>query len=268
MSEHMKLGNEAIYLPASILFAAIILSASIFVAGSGVGNSLSGLSKTISGIEGVNAPSQDSGNLGNVATAPQAAPQPTQQTKEIKALLQGAAGTQGNQNAPIVIIEYSDYQCPFCRAWFENSKSQLDKEYIETGKVLLVYKDFPLSFHPMAPTYAEAARCADDQGKYWEMHDKIFEEQGKLGQGTISNLTKDDVKKWAQDLGLNTSKFNQCLDSDKYASQIKANEDEGVQVGVSGTPSFVIGKADGTGQLIVGAQPYSVFKSAIDNLLK
>lgn len=265
MSEHAKSGTEALYLPASILFAAIILSFSIFAAGSGVGNSLSDLTKTISGIQGGSAPPQDSGN---VAAAPQPNQQPTEQTKEIKGLLQGAAGTLGNKDAPIVIIEYSDYQCPFCRSWFSNSKSQLDKEYIETGKVLFIYKDFPLSFHPMAPVYAEAARCAGDQQKYWEMHDKIFNEQGKFGQGTVTNLTADDVKKWAGELSLDTTQFNSCLDSGKYTNAVQANFNEGTDVGVSGTPSFVIGKANGTGQLIVGAQPYSVFKSAIDGLLK
>lgn len=268
MSEHVKSSTGELYLPASILFAAIILSVGIFAAGSGIGNGLSGLSKTISGIQIVGGtPTQDSGNGGSVAAAPQPSPQPAQQTKEIKALLQGAAAVEGKDGAPIVIIEYSDYQCPFCRKWFNDSKAQLDKDYIGTGKVQFVYKDFPLSFHPMAPTYAEAARCSGDQGKYWEMHDKIFNEQNKKGEGTVFDYTKDDVKKWAQDLGLNASQFNSCLDTGKYTSATQANETEGVGVGVSGTPSFVIGKRDGTGQLIVGAQPYSVFKSAIDSLL-
>ena len=96
------------------------------------------------------------------------------------------------------------------------------------------------------------------------MHDKIFEEQNKFGQGTISNLAQEDIKNWASDLGLDSGTFNSCLDSGKYAQDIQANFVEGQQVGVSGTPSFVIGKRDGTGQLIVGAQPYSVFKSAIE----
>src|SRR3989344_7293377 len=151
----MKSGNAAIYLPASILFAAIILSASIFIASLGVGNSLSGLSKTISTLQSGTAQVQGTGNGGDSGTVLAPSPEPTQQTKEIKALLQGTAGTQGNPNAPIVIIEYSDYQCPFCRTWFNNSKAQLDKEYIQTGKVLFLYKDFPLNFHPMAPTYAQ-----------------------------------------------------------------------------------------------------------------
>lgn len=268
MSEHAKLGTEAIYLPVSILLATIILSATIMVSSSGISANLGALSKSISGIQVNSAPSQGAGNAGSAAVAPQPAPEPPQQTKEIKGLLQGPAATSGKPDAPIVIIEYSDYQCPFCRSWFNNSKPQLDKEYIETGKVQFIYKDFPLSFHPMATVYAEAARCSGDQGKYWEFHDKIFNEQSKFGQGTISNLAKDDVKKWAQELNLNSSEFNSCLDSGKYTSAVQANFNEGTSIGVSGTPSFVIGQAGGTGQLIVGAQPYSVFKSAVDSLLK
>ncbi len=265
-----KAVNESLYLPVSILLAAIIISASIMVATSNISNNLSGLSQSIQGAKIGGSLQQNSGNAGAVVAAPQpqATPPSPSKSLDVKGLLQGAAATEGKQNAPVVMIEYSDYQCPFCRSWFNGSKAQLDKEYIETGKVLFVYKDFPLSFHPMAPVYAEAARCAGDQKKYWEMHDKIFNEQEKKGQGTVFDYTKDDVKKWAQDLSLNASSFNSCLDTGKYASAVQANEAEGAGVGVGGTPSFVIGKADGTGKLIVGAQPYSVFKSAIDSILK
>lgn len=205
--------------------------------------------------------------------APSPAPTPSRDSAEIKGLLDGEAASLGDPTAKIVVIEYSDYQCPFCRRWFNDVKSQLDKEYIETGKVQFIYKDFPLSFHPMAIPYAQAARCAGEQDssgnydKYWEYHDKIFEEQQKFGSGTISNLTVDDIKQWAEELGLDTTQFNSCLDSGKYANDVQANFSEGQGVGVSGTPSFIIGKRDGTGQLIVGAQPYSVFKSTIDALL-
>ena len=119
----------------------------------------------------------------------------------------------------------------------------------------------------MAQPYAEAARCAGDQGKYWEFHDKIFVEQDKFGQGTISNITKDDVKKWALDLGLSATEFNSCLDTGKYNSVVQSNISDGSAAGVGGTPSFLIGKRGGTGQLLVGAQPYTSFKAAIDSLL-
>ncbi len=253
-------------LPASVLVASIIFSATLFLVAGDISNGLSGLSTAVSGIEVTNAPNSGSG--GTAVAAPQPSPSPSPQpsggSAEIKALLDGAAGKQGSDEAEIVIIEYSDYQCPFCRSWYSESKSQLDKEYIETGKVQFIYKDFPLSFHPMAQTYAEAARCAGDQEKYWEMHDKIFDEQNKFGQGTISNITQENIKSWATELGMNAATFNSCLDSGKYAQAIQSNFAEGQQVGVSGTPSFIIGKRNGSGQLIVGAQPYSVFKSAIE----
>src|SRR3989344_754109 len=263
---------KALYLPASVLLASVILSAAIFMAGSEIGSNLSAVSASLAVAQG----SGNSGNSGSSGSGAGLAPEQgsgsgsgagTQGSVQMKALLEGAAATAGNGNAPVIMVEYSDYQCPFCRSWFNSAKSQLDSEYIETGKILFVYKDFPLSFHPMAQPYAEAARCAGEQDKYWQMHDKIFEEQGKFGSGTVSNITEADVKGWATEMGMNAESFNSCIDSGNYADEVQANFNEGAQFGVSGTPSFFIGKRDGTGQLIVGAQPYSAFKQAIDALL-
>ena len=160
------------------------------------------------------------------------------------------------------MIEFSDYQCPFCRSFWRDSLTQLKKEYIDTGKVKFVYRDYPLSFHPMAQPFAEASECADDQGKYWQMHDKIFSEQEKKGQGTIT-LTFDDLKLWASQIGLDKNKFNKCLDSGKYKAEVQKDFDDGSKAGVSGTPSFFI-----NGRLLVGAQPFSAFKAIIDEELK
>ena len=260
--------SKQMLLSASVIFSALLVSGAIFLVGSDLSGKVSGLATAVGGIE-ISGNTNPSGQTAR--TAPQESPEqiaPSPGAPEMKALLEGAAATVGNQNAEIIIVEYSDYQCPFCRTWFSSSKGQLQSEYIDKGNVLFVYKDFPLSFHPMAQPYAEAARCAGDQGKYWEMHDKIFEEQNKYGQGTISNLTKDDIKAWATELGLNAAEFNSCFDSGKYSSAVQANFSEGSQLGVSGTPSFFIGTSNGTGQKIVGAQPYSVFKQAIDALLQ
>jgi protein-disulfide isomerase len=194
---------------------------------------------------------------------------PTQSEGEIvmEGLLDGAAGILGSPNATIVMIEYSDFQCPYCRSWYMNTRGQLQSEYIDKGDVLFVYKDFPLSsMHPMAQTYAEAARCAGDQGNFWEYHDKIFDEQNKFGTGTVSHLTVEDVKRWAQELELNTEEFNSCLSNGTHAQEVQANIDEARKLGIKGTPSFVIGKINGTGQLVAGAYPYSTFKSIIDSL--
>jgi protein-disulfide isomerase len=256
-------------LPISLVVSVIIFSGAVLAAGGTIGESLSQLTMAIEENQITISP----GGAGSGALAPSPntvpqAPAPTKGGIEISGLLEGASATLGDPNAEVVIVEYSDYQCPFCRKFFNDTKSQLDNEYIETGKVFFIYKDFPLNFHPMAQSYAEAARCAGDQGKYWEMHDTIFEEQNKFGSGTISNLTESDVKNWAEKIGIDTAEFDSCLDSGKYSQAVSANFSEGSQIGVSGTPSFVVGKANGTGRLIVGAQPYGVFKTAIDGLLE
>ncbi len=171
----------------------------------------------------------------------------------------------GPANAKVTIIEFSDYQCPFCRSFWRETLSQIKQEYIDSGKsVKFVYRDFPLSsIHPLAQKYAEAAECTQDQNKYWEMHDKIFQEQDKLGRGTIGNYAVSDIKRWAGELGLNGSEFNQCLDSGKYAEEVKKDFDDGSKAGVNGTPTFFI-----NGKSLVGSQPFESFKAIIDQELK
>src|SRR3989344_3259689 len=117
----------------------------------------------------------------------------------------------GNKNAEVAVIEFSDYQCPFCRSFWKDTLHLLKSEYIDTGKIKLIFRDYPLAFHAMAKSAATAANCAGKQGKYWEMHDKIFAEQEKLGQGTIQ-FDLDDLKKWATDLNLKKNQFDQCFD--------------------------------------------------------
>lgn len=174
----------------------------------------------------------------------------------------------GSDSAPVVIVEFSDMQCPFCRKFWTDSYQNIKRDYVDTGKVQIVYRDFPLSFHPAAQKSAEALECAADQGKGWALHDKMFEEQAKLGSGTVQ-YTVDDMKAWAAAVGVDTASFNTCLDSGKYAGEIQKDTSDGSSAGVSGTPSFLVGRRDGTGIApISGAQPYSVFKSAIDQLLQ
>lgn len=168
----------------------------------------------------------------------------------------------GNKNAKVTIIEFSDYQCPFCRSFWKDSLPQIKNEFIDTGKAKFIYRDYALSFHPMAIPSAQAAECADDQGKYWEMHDKIFSEEDKLGQGTVT-YTVQELKLWASQIGLDKAKFNQCLDSGKYKAEVQKDFDDGNSAGVSGTPSLFI-----NGRLVVGAQPYASFKAIIEEELK
>lgn len=188
------------------------------------------------------------------------APQAPQQRENVK-VDKGTLPALGDQNAKVTIVEFSDFQCPFCRSFFTAAFPELKKEYIDTGKVALYYRHFPLDFHPSANISAQASECANEQGKFWQMHDKMYDEQGKQGTGTIQ-YTKDDLKKWAADLGLNTGSFNECLDSEKYKDKVAKDLTDGTAAGVSGTPTFFV-----NGTELVGAQPFSAFKAVIDQKL-
>ena len=161
---------------------------------------------------------------------------------------------RGDPSAPVTIVEFSDYECPFCGRFYSETLGQIESKYIETGKVKLVYKDFPLSFHPQAQKAAEAAECAGEQGKYYEMHDLLFE-QGV--QGGVAGF-----KQYARQIGLNTARFDACLDSGQMAAEIQADMVAGQKVGIQGTPGFII-----NGQLVSGAQPFAVFDAAIQAAL-
>ena len=169
----------------------------------------------------------------------------------------------GNPDARVTLIEFSDFQCPFCRKLWRETLPEIKKNYIDTGKAKLVYRDFPLSsIHPAAQSAAEAGECADDQGKFWQMHDKIYSEQDKQGQGTVQ-FSVSDIKKWAGQIGLSMSEFNNCLDSQKYKAEVEKDTSDGQVSGITGTPGTFV---DGT--LIKGAVSYAVFSQAIEEALK
>jgi len=163
----------------------------------------------------------------------------------------------GDKNAPITIIEFSDYQCPYCGRHFLETFPSIKSQYVDTGKVRIVFRDFPLSFHPMAQPSAEAAECVKEKGgdsAYWEMHDKMFENQATL---SIGNL-----KLWAKDLGYDIAS---CLDSGKYKNEVLKDMADGQRAGIQGTPGFVIMKTGSKdGGVIKGAFPYSAFQQAIN----
>lgn len=185
-------------------------------------------------------------------SAPLVAPLPVEVSVDDDAVL-------GDPNAPITMIEFSDFECPFCQKFFSNSLPPIIENYINTGKVKLVYRDYPLSNHPNAFPAAEAAECAEEQGAYYAMHDLIFENM------SLWNSAADPVpvfKQFSADLGLDVSGFDECMDSRQMQAEVSKDIQDGIAAGVSGTPTFFI-----NGQKIVGAQPFSVFSGLFDSIL-
>ncbi|QQG39355.1 MAG: thioredoxin domain-containing protein [Candidatus Aenigmatarchaeota archaeon] len=178
------------------------------------------------------------------------------------------AASMGSADAKVRIIEYSDFQCPFCRKFVEDTLPQLEAEYIDTGKVEFEYRHFPLSFHPGARPAAEAAECAREQGKFWEVHDIIFEKQAEQGAGTI-DLKEEDIKLWLSEVeGLDAARVVQCMDNDDKESLILRDLADGGKYDVGGTPTFFVG-TDQKGYVpLVGAQPFEAFQPIIDEELK
>ncbi len=158
----------------------------------------------------------------------------------------------GPKDAKITLVEFSDYQCPFCKR-ARATIWQLVDDYKD--KIRYVFQDFPLSFHQYAKKAHEAARCAGEQNKYFDYNKKLFDNQ--------NNLTIDDLKKYARELKLDAEKFNKCLDSGKYAKTVEESMSAGLNAGVTGTPAFFI-----NGIMISGAQPISAFKEIIEDELK
>lgn len=178
----------------------------------------------------------------------------------------------GDENAPITIVEFSDYECPFCKKYFDDTFPQIKAKYIDTGKVKLVFRDLPLSFHdPMATKEAVGANCAKKQGgdeKYFVYHDEIFKRTTSNGNG----LNDQNLKEIATDIGLNLSQFETCLQDKTMEDEVKNDLADAGEAGATGTPTFIIGKStkDGTinGNIVIGAQPFAAFEAIIDPLLK
>jgi len=168
----------------------------------------------------------------------------------------------GNPNAKVTLIEFSDYQCPFCRKYWVETYPQVKKDFIDTGKIKYVFRDFPLNFHPGAPLAAVAGNCIREQKgneAYFEFHDIAFSEQAKQGSGTIQ-FGEAEVLEWASRItGINQAEFDKCYADPAQRAEVDADFADGAAAGVSGTPSFFI-----NGEMLVGAQPYSAIKASIE----
>src|SRR3989344_5442070 len=205
---------------------------------------------------------------GQQAAAPQALP--PEDTGPVKVSVDDDP-VLGNKDAKLTIIDFSDYECPFCKRYFDDTFSQIKKDYIDTGKIKYVVRDLPLSFHQNAHKESQAAECARDQGgdtAYFKYHDEIFKRTTSNGTG----LALDQLSVIANDLGLNGSALQGCLDSEKYKVEVDKDLADASAYGATGTPTFFIGKSDSsgkfTGTIVVGAQPYAAFKTIIDEQLK
>ncbi|QQG42437.1 MAG: DsbA family protein [Candidatus Giovannonibacteria bacterium] len=165
----------------------------------------------------------------------------------------------GNPAAKVAIIEYGDFQCPFCGRFFQTAEQEIKDKYVKTGKAVFSWRDFAFlgeeSFRA-----AEAARCAGDEGKFWEYHDHLFNSQRGENEGAFSD---QNLKRFAEELKLDKTKFNSCFDSGKYRKAVEETSNTGRAVGVNGTPATFV-----NGQLISGAQPFPVFQKIIDEELK
>lgn len=204
------------------------------------------------------APSEASVNSSPPVVVPNADNSATQQ-KLMETVLAKTRHFKGDPDAPVTIIEFADFQCPYCGRFFAQTKPQIDEQYMQSGKVRFGYFNF--AFLGQESNWAaEAAECASDQNKFWEFHDMLYTSQSGENQGAFN---KENLKKFAKDLGLDTSAFNDCLDSGKYTQLIQDESTMASSIGVRSTPTFLI-----NGQAVVGAQPYEIFQQTIDSLLK
>jgi protein-disulfide isomerase len=212
-------------IPGAVVLAGIIIAAAV--------------------IYSVNSPSQNAGNVKTAALAD-------------LSQISSSDFVLGDQNAPVTVVSYGDFQCPFCGKFFKETESVLREKYIKTGKVKFVYRDF--AFLGQESFWAaNAALCAGDQGKFWQYHDYLYSNQKGENQGAFS---KDNLKSFAVVLGLDKDKFNKCVDSDKYSDLIEKETKGGGEAGVSGTPASFI-----NGTLYAGALPVNTFTQIIDNEL-
>ncbi|MDP3994420.1 MAG: DsbA family protein [bacterium] len=162
--------------------------------------------------------------------------------------------TLGKKEAKVTMVEFSDFQCPYCQRFSQDTFPQIKKDYIDTGKIYYVFHNYPLLTHQYSQKASEATLCAGEQGKFWEMHDQIFTNQQKIAVS--------DLKNYAQTLELKTNDFNSCLDSGKEAGAVNKDKELGDKLGVSGTPTFFV-----NGRLVSGALPFSSFKVILDEEL-
>lgn len=238
-------------IPIAIIVAGMLLSAGLYF-----------------GLQSNNSQTSGGGSDTNNPTV--AKEMPTQAPSIVDVSIDDDA-VKGDANAPVTIIEFSDYECPYCKRYVQQTYPDIIKDYIDTGKVKYVFRDLPLNFHdPAATKEAIAANCARDQGDdetYFKFHDLIFENTASNGTG----IPDDKLVELAESIGLDGNKFKACVDDEEFKDEVSKDLDDAQKAGATGTPTFFIGKStdNGTikGEMLVGAQPYAAFKAVIEKYL-
>jgi protein-disulfide isomerase len=182
---------------------------------------------------------------------------------KLKTITMASAPALGSSEAEVTIVEFGDYQCTWCHRWHQSTKDSIVADYVDTGKVRFLFKDFPINDHAdrASSMAAEASYCAADQGKYWDYHDELYVNWKGENNGWV---TKDSLKQFASNVGLDGQQFSECLDSGRHGELVKQNYDLAVATGLSATPSFIVLVDGETPKLIRGAHPYSTFQQVID----
>jgi len=201
-------------------------------------------------------------DLGQVA----AQQQTSNSTKlSLSALRQQGVPLLGNPSARVTLIEFGDFQCPFCDRFAKDTEPQINQTYIQTGKVNMMFVHFTI-YGPDSITAAVAAQCVNDQGKFWNLYDILYKNQGAVNSGWAN---KDNLKKFALQIpGLDMQKLNSCLDSGKYVSLVENDLNFAASLGLQGTPAFIIEKSDGSNpELLPGAYPFPAFQELINKKL-
>jgi len=202
-------------------------------------------------------------------TAPQPVQQPAQPS--VPQIIQVSLDDdpfKGNADAPVTIVEFSDFQCPFCSRFYEQTLPSIMENYVDTGKVKFVYRDLPLdSLHPNARPVHIASECADEQGKFWVYHDMLFDKQSEWERLPAADL-QSTLTQYASELGLESASFETCLESDAIADEVNKDTLDAARYGATGTPTFFIGNEKDGFVRITGAQPFSAFQLEIDDQLR
>ena len=182
---------------------------------------------------------------------------------QLKIVSMANAPALGSSDAKVTVVEFGDYQCTWCHRWHQSTKDSVVADYVDTGKVRFLFKDFPINDHAdrASSLASEASYCAADQGQYWDYHDELYNNWKGENNGWV---TKESLRQFASNIGLDSRQFSECLDSGRHSGLVRANYNLAVDAGLSATPSFIVLVDGETPKLIRGAHPYTTFQQVID----